>query len=80
MKVANKGFFRQKKHQNFFSKATTEEYNQTNLSIFDKFGIILAFSATFDLEVSAKVLLKVATKGSFRGKKPENLYFLRLFF
>ena len=31
------------------------------------------------LEVSAQALLKVATKGSFRGKKSENLVFLYYF-
>ena len=37
-------------------------------------------SNTYFLEVSAHVSMKVANKGSFRGKKSENLAFLRLFF
>ena len=43
--------------------------------------MLIPFSATFVLEVNAPVSLKVATKGSFRGKKnPEKFVFLRLFF
>ena len=34
---------------------------------------------TYFLEVSAHAFLKVATKGSFRGKKYENLAFLGYF-
>ena len=63
----------------FFSKAKTEECDQSSLSVSDKFGVITPFSATFVLEMSVQVSLKVANKGSFRGKKPEKLAFLRLF-
>ena len=35
---------------------------------------------TYFLEVSAHALLKIATKGSFRGEKSENLAFFRLFY
>ena len=75
MKVANKRFFREKSHQNlellrvFFSKSKTEKCNQSNLSVSDQFGMVISFSATFVLEVTAQVSLKVATKCSFRGKK-----------
>ena len=34
---------------------------------------------TYFLDVSAKALLIIATKGTFRGKKPENLAFLGYF-
>ena len=34
---------------------------------------------TYILEVSAHALLKIATTGSFRGKKSENLAFLIYF-
>ena len=77
MKIANKGFFREKKpskfsiFEAFFSKAKTKECDRSNLSVSDKFGMITPFSATFVLEMSAQVSLKVANKGSFRDKKPE---------
>ena len=35
---------------------------------------------TYFLKVSANVLLKLAAKDSIRGKKSENLAFLRYFF
>ena len=35
---------------------------------------------TYFLDVSAHALVNIATKSSFRGKKFENLAFLRLFF
>ena len=39
------------------------------LSLSDKFGMLMSCLDTYFLEVSAQVLLKIATKGSFRGKK-----------
>ena len=51
-------------HSSFF------DLEQSNLSVSDKFGMVIPFSATFVLAVSVQVLLKVATKGSFTGKKP----------
>ena len=38
------------------------DLEQSNLGISDKFGMIIPFLATFVLEVSAQVSLKVATK------------------
>ena len=37
-------------------------------------------SAAYFLEMSGRVLLKVATKGCFEVKRTKNLAFLRLFF
>ena len=37
--------------------------------IFDQFDITIRGSATYFLKVGARVLLKVASKGSFRDKK-----------
>ena len=63
----------------YFSKAKTEECDQNNLSLSGKFGMLLSGLDTYFLEVSAHALLKVATKGSFRGKKSKNLAFLGYF-
>ena len=50
------------------------------LNVFDQFGITIPCSATFSLEVGARISLKVATKGSVRGKKnSENLDFSVVF-
>ena len=48
-------------------------------SLSDKFGMLLFGLDTYFLEVSAHPLLKVATKGSFKDKKSENLAFLGYF-
>ena len=56
-----------------------EEYDQKKLSLSDKFGMLISGLDTYFLEVSAHALLKVATKGSFRGKKLEYLAFLGYF-
>ena len=50
-------------HSSFF------DLEQSNLNVSYKFGTVIPFSATFVLEMSTQVLVKVATKGSFRGKK-----------
>ena len=46
-----------------------EECDQKFWIIFDQFGIFISCWATYFLEVSVRVLLKVATKGFIRGKK-----------
>ena len=46
-----------------------EECDQEDSNVFDQFGISIACSATYFLEFGACALLKVATKGSMRGKK-----------
>ena len=46
-----------------------EEWEQKKRSLSDKLGIFLLDLNTYFLEVSAHALLKVATKGSFSGKK-----------
>ena len=53
----------------FFSKAKTEKCNRTNLSVSNKFEMVIPRSVTYFLEVRVHASLKVATKGSFRGKK-----------
>ena len=53
-----------------------EECNQKVWNIFDKFGITIPCSHIYFLEVGARLLLKVATKGFIRGKKnSENVDF-----
>ena len=74
LKVATKGSFRGKKLWKFrflgcFSKEKTEECDQKVWNVFDQFGITAPCSASSFLEVGARVSLKVATKGSLRGKK-----------
>ena len=43
-------------------------------------AITIPCSATFLLELGARILLNVANKGSFRGKKTLKIYIFRLFF
>ena len=51
-----------------------KECDQKVWNVFDRFGITIACSDTYFLEVGARVSLKVATKRSIRGKKnSENL-------
>ena len=52
---------------------------QSKPSVSDKFGMVILFWATYVLHVSAEASFKAATKGSFRGKKPEKFAFLNLF-
>ena len=42
------------------------DLGQGNLSVSDKFGMIIPFLATFVLDVSAQVSFKIATEGSFK--------------
>ena len=53
----------------YYSKAKTEECNQNNLCFSDDFGRFIPWTTTYFLEVSARVSAKVATNGSFRGKR-----------
>ena len=46
-----------------------EEWDQKKLSLSDKLGMFLLGLDKYFMEVSAQALLKVATKGSFRGKE-----------
>ena len=45
------------------------EVRPKNLSLSDRFGMLISVLDTDFLEASAHALLKVVTKGSFRGKK-----------
>ena len=62
------------------SKAETEECNQEDWSVFDKFGITAACSVTYFLEVNARFSLKGTTKASFRGKKTLKISVFRVLF
>ena len=46
-----------------------EESDQNVWNVFDQFGSTISCSGAYFLEVGAHVSLKVATKGSIRGKK-----------
>ena len=53
-----------------------EEGDQNVWNVFNQFDITISSVATYLVEVGARVSLKVATKGSPRGKKnTENLDF-----
>ena len=82
LKVATKGYIRGKDFPKIyiFRLLCTEECNRKDVLVSDKFGIIIRCSAKYFLEVGARFILKVATKGSVRGKKIKTLTFLRLFF
>ena len=54
-----------------FGKGKMKEYDQKVWNVFDQFGIAIPCPTTYFLEVGARVSLKVANKGSNRGK--ENL-------
>ena len=58
----------------------TEDCHQKFWNAFDQFGIIISCSATNFLEVVARVLLKVAFKGSLKGKKFWKFSFLECLF
>ena len=82
LKVVTKGSPREKKKLwkfrflGCFSKANMEECNQKVWNVFNQFDITIPCSATYFLEVGARVSCKIATKGSPRGKKnSENLEF-----
>ena len=53
--------------KSLWSQSSFFDLGQSNLSVSDKFGIAIPFLATFVLEMSVQVALKVAIKGSFRG-------------
>ena len=53
----------------YFSKAKTENCDQEDWSVCDRFGIITPCSATYHLVVSGPVSLNLTTKASFGGKK-----------
>ena len=63
----------------YFSKARTEECDQKELSWFDKFEMLMSGLDAYFLEANAHALLKIATKGSFRGWKSKNVAFLSCF-
>ena len=50
------------------------------LSLSDKFGMLISRLDTYFVDKSAHALLKVATKGSFRGKRYRKFSIFRLFF
>ena len=52
-----------------FSEEKTEECDQRNQSLSDKFRRLMPDSDTYFLVVSARVSLKVATKDYFRDKE-----------
>ena len=70
MKTAKKGLLGEKNHQNltvfeaFFLKLKQGSATKV-IYVSDHFKMVIPLSATFVLEV----LLEVASKGSFRGKK-----------
>ena len=81
LKVATKGSVRGKKlwkfrHLGPFSKGKTEESDKKLWTVFDAFGISIPSVAANFLEVGACVSLKLATKGSLRGKKLWRVRFL----
>ena len=84
MKVTVKSLLRGKKLSKIsslgcFSKAKSEECNQKVWKIFDQFDVTILCLPTYFLKIGLHVLLKVATKGSLRGKKLWNIRFLGYF-
>ena len=63
-----------------FSKVKTEECNKKDRSACHRFGIIIPCSATYFLEVGARVSLKVDTTVFFRGNKTLKIEIFRLLF
>ena len=62
------------KFLDYFSKTKTEECDQEDWSVSNKFGIITPCTATYHIEVGAPASMKAATKASLRVKKiSENL-------
>ena len=51
-----------------FSKAKIEKCDQKVWNDFDQFGMTIPCSATYFLKLGARASLKVATKGSPKGK------------
>ena len=56
------------------------DLGQNNLIVFDKFGMVIPFLATFASDVSAQVSFNKATKGSFRGKNTCKICFFEATF
>ena len=46
-----------------------DECNQSSLKFSDDFGRLIPWTTTYFLEVCSRVLLKVTTNGSVRGKQ-----------
>ena len=63
-----------------FSIAKTDECALKVGIILDQFGITIPCSATYFVEVAARDSLKVATKGSIKGKKTLKMQIFPLFF
>ena len=57
-----------------------EECDQSNLNVSDKLGMFISLSATFVLQMIAQVSLKVATKGSLRGKTTWKIFIFEAIF
>ena len=73
LKLTTKRFLEAKrlskfKFSDYFSEAETKYCYQKNGIFSNKFEMLMPGSNAHFVEVSAHVLLKVATKGSFRGK------------
>ena len=69
LKLVTKGFFVKTTVLRYYSKAKTKakECHQSDLGVSDKSGI--KSSARYLLEMSPRILLKIATKGFLCGKK-----------
>ena len=82
MKIANKGFFRETNHQNvaFFEAFFLNQKRRSATKVIEVFLITSKWSYFFSATIVLEVSLKVATKGSLKGKKPEKFAYLRLFF
>ena len=59
----------------YYCKTKTEEYNQRNLNFYAVFAMLISWTTTGFLDVSALVSSKVATNGSFRGKRISKISF-----
>ena len=56
-----------------------EECDRKDWFVSDKFGISIPYSATYFLEVGARVSLKVATIVFFRGKNVQKFSFFKAY-
>ena len=61
--------FIESNHSSYFLKQKRRSATKKIEVLNNKFGILIPFSAIYFLEVGARISLKVATKGSSRGKK-----------
>ena len=57
----------------YFSKARTEECDQKNWNLSDKFGMIMHGWDIYSLEINAHLFLKVASNDSFRDKETRKM-------